>query len=156
MALGGALASQAAVHLCMTFADGTNAFVNIQDGIDPENLPSMNIGDRTVTVTVPQLEAEAITYTYEAANIDHFNFADMSGIADIEDKSDATITAMGNGMVRVSGANAGEVMVHDLSGRSVSVPQTADGDAVTLSLGDLSTGVYIISYRSATLKITKK
>ena len=63
---------------------------------------------------------------------------------------------MGNGMVRVSGANAGEVMVHDLSGRSVSVPQTAAGDAVTLSLGDLSTGVYIISYRSATLKITKK
>ena len=61
MALGGAMASQAAVHLCMTFADGTTAFINVQDGVDPENLPSMNIGDHSITVTVPQLGAEAMT-----------------------------------------------------------------------------------------------
>lgn len=156
MALGGAMASQAAVHLCMTFADGTTAYINVQDGVDPENLPSMQIGDRSITVTVPQLGAEAMTYTYEAANLDHFNFAEMSGIAEIERTSEATITAMGGGLVRVSGANAGDVTVYDLAGRPVSVPQTTEGEATIISLDNLATGVYIVSYKSATLKITKK
>lgn len=156
MALGGAMASQAAVHLCMTFADGTTAFINVQDGVDPENLPSMQIGDRSITVTVPQLGADAMTYTYEAANLDHFNFAEMSGIAEIERTSEATITAMGGGLVRVSGANAGDVTVYDLAGRPVSVPQTTEGEATIISLDNLATGVYIVSYKSATLKITKK
>lgn len=156
MALGGAMASQAAVHLCMTFADGTTAFINVQDGVDPENLPSMNIGDHSITVTVPQLGAEAMTYTYEAANLDHFNFAEMSGIAEIERTSEATITAMGGGLVRVSGANAGDVTVYDLAGRPVNVPQTTEGEATIISLDNLATGVYIVSYKSATLKITKK
>jgi hypothetical protein len=156
MALGGAMASQAAVHLCMTFADGTTAFINVQDGVDPENLPSMKIGDRSITVTVPQLGTEAMTYTYEASNLDHFNFAEMSGIAEIERTSEATITAMGGGLVRVSGANAGDVTVYDLAGRPVSVPQTTEGEATIISLDNLATGVYIVSYKSATLKITKK
>lgn len=156
MALGGAMASQATVHLCMTFTDGTTAFINVQDGVDPENLPSMNIGDHSITVTVPQLGAEAMTYTYEASNLDHFNFAEMSGIAEIERTSEATITAMGGGLVRVSGANAGDVTVYDLAGRPVSVPQTTEGEATVISLDNLATGVYIVSYKSATLKITKK
>lgn len=53
MAACGVPASQGAVHLCMTFNDGTTAFVNIQDGVDPENLPTMQIGAQSVTVTVP-------------------------------------------------------------------------------------------------------
>ena len=116
----------------------------------------MNIGDHSITVTVPHLGAEAMTYTYEAANLDHFNFAEMSGIAEIERTSEATITAMGGGLVRVSGANAGDVTVYDLAGRPVNVPQTTEGEATIISLDNLATGVYIVSYKSATLKITKK
>lgn len=156
MAACGVPASQGAVHLCMTFNDGTTAFVNIQDGVDPENLPTMQIGAQSVTVTVPQLGAEALTYTYEAAKVAQFDFADMSSLGEIDSRSEASITALGDGLVRVSGAKAADVMVFDIAGRSVSVPMTAEGDVVTLSLADAATGVYIVSYKSATLKITKK
>ncbi|MCM1076966.1 MAG: T9SS type A sorting domain-containing protein [Bacteroides sp.] len=146
------------IHLIINFVKGGSTCINVQDGIDPNNLPTMNISSSSVTVTVPQLGKESQTYTYEATGIYNFYFDKLEtsaiGQAVVDDK--AAITAMGGGLIRVNSSIATDVIVHDLSGRQVDVEKSTDGSATIVSLDGLGSGVYIVSYKDATLKITKK
>lgn len=147
-----------AIHLCLNFTNGSSAYINVQDGTDPENPPTLNVTPTALTVNVPQKEAEAKSYTYEATGIEKFYFAEMevSGIKEVADNSNIVITTLGGGLVRVTGAASEEVRVYDMEGRQVEVKQSTDGGTTLITLENLGTGVYIISCKNATLKITKK
>lgn len=146
------------LHLCINFTNGTTAYINLEDGYDNANRPTLDTTPTSLTVTLPQTGADPAVYTYDVTAVDNFYFEQRTptGIADAKADSKPVINVLGGGIVSVSGAEASDVYVFDVKGRAVNVEKNQQGGATVVSLSGVAPGVYVISSKSATLKITKK
>lgn len=98
-----------------------------------------------------------VTVTIPRTNIEEFHFVDNS--TDIENQkagSDVFVRFSGNNAVVISGLKNDRITVLDLSGKVVNADVSNNGEETTVSLNNLSRGIYIIKYDNSSIKVVRK
>lgn len=92
---------------------------------------------------------------YPIANLFSFSFDDMAnGVLDI--KSNGANIKMTDDMLVVTGISANEVVsVYDAKGAKVSSAKAENG-TISISLGNLPNGVYVVKSKNVSYKIVRK
>jgi len=123
--------------------DGSQTMVALEEGLTTKFVGAYVIFDSPTSSKVVLVKA----------NIVSMSFSETSGIADVV--SDSTAPVYGDGVVSFRGLPAdSSVDMYDMSGRRL-MHADASGD-YTLSLGDLTPGIYIVTVNRISYKISVK
>lgn len=114
--------------------------------------PKLTYDGNTVTLTTTTVSVD-----YSATDIIKVVVADVSSTSvDAVEVRDGKIQLL-NDEVRMSGLSAGEtVCLYNVSGTLLSTWQTTNYGELTITLSDLSRGIYIIKANHQSFKVTKK
>lgn len=166
LALFTGMATQAAESLLLTIrqADGSVTQIEIPfpDETAGEALPTMKFTETAVEITVPSKteggEAKIHTIGVEALENSTFDMTTTSLESTVMENSTVFSIPTAN-MVRIDAAgevSPKDVKVYDIAGQQMAVQVEARDNSAIVSLEGLAAGVYVISYKTNTIKISKR
>lgn len=162
----GATLSAAEDSLFFTFrhSDGTVTQVEIpfpEETAENTQLPTMKFSDTSVEITIPsETPGEApVVHSIGVEDIENSTFSETASIQGAVVENSTVFSVLDGNRIRITAPceiSAGDARVYDLAGKLLSCPVAIDGEVATVSLDQLSAGVYIIAYQNNNIKVTKK
>lgn len=99
--------------------------------------------------------SESATVTLARTSIADFHFEDAAlGIGKVK-SGDTLFRIVGKGIVSLVNVSSSAVRVYDLQGKSVKAGIATDGQNTVVSLEQLPSGVYVISYLGNVIKVKR-
>ena len=162
----GATLSAAEDTLLFTFrhSDGTVTQVEIpfhEETEENTQFPTMKFSDNSVEITIPsETPGEApVVHSIGVEDLENSSFSETASIQSAMAENCTVFTVLDGNRIRITSPHeisAVDARVYDLAGKLLSCPVTIEGAVATVSLDQLSAGVYIIAYQNNNIKVTKK
>ena len=131
--------------LHLFFADGSDKWFLFSQQ------PVVTFSESELTITTSD---DTVTYTFDDVAEFQFGNPDPNGITNQRTTTPRIVQSDGAVLIYGTGVNA--VSLYELSGRKLAANVRHQGDAVSISLHSLPTGIYIVRINNQSIKISKK
>ncbi len=148
-------------YITFSYADGTKAQIEVPFPEEGAELPTMKFTEKSIEITIPSEstgEAPKV-HSVEIKDLESSNIGGTSSIQNTVLDNSIVITPFGTDAVRIASpetVSAEEILLYDLNGRKLDVMAEISGNIAVVSLDRLPAGIYVINYRSKTIKVVTK
>lgn len=160
----GATLSAAEDTLFFTFRNADGKVTQIEIPFPDETateMPTMKFKNDAVEITIPATTPgeQPKIHSIGVEEIEQSTFDSTSSIRTAVAENSTVFTPLVDNKIRISAPEAidiRDIRLYDTAGRTIACDINADGAAAVISLDAQAAGIYIINYKSHTIKVTKK